>query len=176
MLHNMLLRKWHRRYLCLLIGSCLFSAVNTQADDSEKSGNAVQLSPFKVESFAKIRQKYDGDNYLVSLWSLNCPPCMKELEMLGRWRADNPDIPIVLIATDNIAEADQVSEVLNRVNLDGADNWIFADTYVEKLRYAIDPKWRGELPRTYLITPGAVRVVKGLLDKEQLNEWTDKKK
>jgi hypothetical protein len=44
---------------------------------------------------------------------------------------------------------------LNDVGSDGiaaAENWTFNDDFVERLRYEIDPRWRGEIPRTLLIT------------------------
>ena len=32
--------------------------------------------------------------------------------------------------------------------LAGAENWMFTDDFVERLRYEIDPQWHGEIPRT----------------------------
>ena len=32
-----------------------------------------------------------------------------------------------------------------------AENWLFSDGFVERLRFEIDPAWQGEIPRTLLI-------------------------
>ena len=34
--------------------------------------------------------------------------------------------------------------------LAGLETWAFADAYVERLRWSVDPAWRGEVPRTHL--------------------------
>jgi hypothetical protein len=40
---------------------------------------------------------------------------------------------------------------------------------------AIDPKWRGELPRTYLYDAQHRRVaISGVIDEEKLREWLER--
>lgn len=140
-----------------------------------KTANQVPLSlqAFDAGSFDAIREKYRDTAHVVVLWSVTCPPCHGELEMLSRWRDENPRFPVVLIATDGIADSDAVANLLGRFKLTGADNWIFADSYIEKLRYSIDPDWRGELPRSYLVGPESTRVIKGLLTEDTLREWAE---
>ena len=53
-----------------------------------------------------------------------------------------------------------------RTMLDGglgsAENWIFSDGFVERLRFEIDPAWQGEIPRTVLIArDGTATTIRG---------------
>ena len=42
----------------------------------------------------------------------------------------------------------------------------------ERLRFAIDPRWHGELPRTYLYDRAhVVQAVSGVIPPEQLTKW-----
>ena len=53
--------------------------------------------------------------------------------------------------------------MLNETGLGAPENWTFGDGFVERLRYEIDPQWRGEIPRTILITrDGAQPLSRGL--------------
>lgn len=134
--------------------------------------NAETLRPFDVNSMTKIEEHYSGQPYIVVLWSITCPPCIQELEMLGKWQKKHRDIPLVLIATDSPEESDMVLATLVELELKGADNWLFADAYVEKLRFAIDPGWHGELPRSYLYSPDASRrAISGALTMTTLRQW-----
>lgn len=130
---------------------------------------AAPLQPFVADSIADIEARYAGRPFIVALWSLTCPPCLHELELLGEWREANPDKPLVLIATDGEDQTTHIKAKLVEVGLDNADNWNYADTYVEKLRYNIDPNWHGELPRSYLYLPATERrAISGILTNEIL--------
>lgn len=107
------------------------------------------IQPFTTESFAKIKSEYEGKSFFVSLWSVDCPPCRVELEMLGDLVAVQPDISLVLISTDQITEREYANEVLEDAGLDSIASWMFADSFAERLRFTIDPAWFGELPRSY---------------------------
>ena len=38
--------------------------------------------------------------------------------------------------------------MLEKAGLGTAENWLFGDGFVERLRFEIDPAWQGEIPRT----------------------------
>lgn len=51
----------------------------------------------------------------------------------------------------------------------GAGNWIFDDLFTERLRFEIDPRWQGEIPRTMLIArDGTTTIVEGVADPTQV--------
>ncbi len=136
------------------------------------SAQSAEIQPFVSGSLATIESRYSGQPFIVALWSITCPPCLHELEILGQWHKEHPDIPLVLISTDDINMSADIEQKLRGTGLIGADNWIFADSYVEKLRFQIDPAWRGELPRSYLYRPtGRRQAISGALKVKTLLDW-----
>jgi hypothetical protein len=64
-----------------------------------------------------------------------------------------------------------------RRGLANADNWIFDDGFVERLRYEIDARWSGEIPLTYLIgRDGARTTIEGVADLAKIREWLDQQR
>src|SRR6201987_3506452 len=64
--------------------------------------------------------------------------------------------------------------MLAETGLAAAENWTFGDGFVERLRYEIDPQWRGEIPRTMLITrDGATTTIDGAADLDRVRAWLD---
>jgi hypothetical protein len=67
-----------------------------------------------------------------------------------------------------------VSAMLAQTGLVAAENWIFNDDFVERLRYEIDPRWRGDIPRTLLIArDGSTTVLEGVADLQKVRAWLD---
>jgi hypothetical protein len=78
----------------------------------------------------------------------------------------------VIVSTDTPAEAPEIRAALKRFGLERFDTWVFADGVPERLRYAIDPAWRGELPRSYLFDAAHRREAhSGMLSEAQLKGW-----
>ena len=64
--------------------------------------------------------------------------------------------------------------MLAETGLAPAENWTFSDGFVERLRYEIDPHWRGEIPRTMLIArDGATTIIEGVADLDSVRAWLD---
>ncbi len=52
------------------------------------------------------------------------------------------------------------------------DARIERDTFAERLRYEIDPKWQGDIPRTVLIgKDGSARTIEGSAKAADLEKW-----
>jgi hypothetical protein len=63
--------------------------------------------------------------------------------------------------------------MLQKAGLGSAENWIFDDGFVERLRFEIDPAWQGDIPRTILITPdGTATTIEGSAEVQDLENWT----
>jgi thiol-disulfide isomerase/thioredoxin len=133
---------------------------------------AASLRAFETESLDKIRAAYAGKPFLLVLWSLDCPPCRKELALLSAVKKRHPDFHLVLVSTDAAEQSEQVGSVLAKHRLAITDAWLFSETSAERLRYAIDPSWYGEMPRSYFYDPAHNRVgVSGALKAEQIENW-----
>jgi hypothetical protein len=73
--------------------------------------------------------------------------------------------------------ADAVAETLAKTGLSGAENWIFADDFAERLRFEVDRRWRGEIPMTLLIArDGETTTIEGAADPDQVRAWLDAQK
>lgn len=129
--------------------------------------------PFKSASLQKILQSRTGEPFLLVLWSLTCPPCHRELDLLAEMHRQHPELNLVLISTDGWEQADEVQTAVERHGLGEVESWLFAGP-TQRLRYEIDPAWYGVLPRSYLYDANHKRAaVTGGLEKEQILAWLD---
>jgi hypothetical protein len=63
-------------------------------------------------------------------------------------------------------------DFLAKSGLQNAENWIFDDSFVERLRYEIDPKWQGEMPVTLLIgRNGPIGRIEGSAKMPEVSAW-----
>ena len=133
---------------------------------------ADNFKAFTAESFEEIKSSFEGQEFLLGLWSVDCPPCMVEMEFMAKLVKLNPDIPYVLVSTDPIDQRDYSAEFLEDVGLGDKESWLFADSFVERLRFSIDPNWYGELPRSYFFDSNhAMKSHSGIISEELLIEW-----
>jgi hypothetical protein len=110
---------------------------------------AAALQPFDAGSPEAIGKENSGHAYVLAFWSIHCAPCLQDM---SDWRAlqiAHPDIPVILVTTDGPADHAQVEKVLERYHMGPLQSWAFADEFNERVRFAVDRSWRGELPRTY---------------------------
>lgn len=133
---------------------------------------AQEIKPFVRGSYQKIVSARQGKPFIVNFWSLSCGYCMIELAMLDNLSRKYPRLDLVLVSTDTPEEEKSVSATLKKFSLDKADAWVFADSYTERLRFEIDRKWQGELPRTYFYgTKNEIRGISGKIEQEEVEQW-----
>ena len=133
---------------------------------------ADSIRSFTFDSFAEIKSEFEGKEFLLGLWSVDCPPCLVELDMMGKILDLNPELPFVLISTDPIETREDAVEFLSDFNLEDRESWMFADGFVERLRYSIDPNWYGELPRSYFYDRRhKMKSHSGIMSTELLENW-----
>jgi len=136
------------------------------------SSAGALLKPFQADSLQHITSDRKGEPFVLVLWSVDCPPCLKELAQLQQLRHQFSSQDLVLVATDDIHEADSVQKTINDFQLGQMDNWIFTGTIPERMRYAVDPNWYGELPRAYFYDRFHQRIAhSGSLKRTTLETW-----
>lgn len=128
-----------------LLTAALFLFVCTAVRAEEP----LALRPFDTTSLKGILQQHAGKPFVLALWSIHCVPCREEMALWKAFGKQHPEVPIVMVSTDLSEEWGDVRRFLTRYDPGAVEHWAFADDYVERLRYTIDPKWRGELPRAY---------------------------
>lgn len=154
-----------------LISVFLLAASIAQASSSDTStiSSSVSLQSFDIGSFEQIVVDKNKQDHLVILWSFDCPPCITELEKISELHQQFPDYQLTLINTDAVDEQVRVKKILQQFNLAELDNWGFANSDEEKLRYDIDPRWYGDLPRSYFFPlQGKIKRLRGALTSAEL--------
>lgn len=133
---------------------------------------AQEIKPFVPGSIAQIYSAHAGRPFILGLWSLTCVYCKDDLQVLGKLIQRHPDLAVVLVSTDTPAEKAVLARTLKQYGLHQAQAWVFADDFVERLRFEIDRNWYGELPRTYFITAtGQSQAVSGRLSPAGVQQW-----
>jgi thiol-disulfide isomerase/thioredoxin len=136
---------------------------------------AAERLPFGRGSWQELRQTHAGQATVVHFWALSCGPCLVELPVWGALVRERPDLKLVLVSTDRVFEKpERMIATLGKVGLGAVENWVFADRFAERLRFEVDPDWRGELPRTLLIArDGTVTAFSGAADPVAIRRWLD---
>ncbi|MSP76313.1 MAG: TlpA family protein disulfide reductase [Rhodospirillaceae bacterium] len=155
-----------RRLLAFVAACCLLA-----------TAAAAQETPLSFErgSWAKLRSAHAGQPTVIHFWGLTCAPCLVEMPLWGRLKAERPDLRLVLLAADPVQQdSTRVTATLAKAGLGGVESWNFTDRFYERLRYEIDPAWAGELPRTVMIAAdGTITVLAGVADLAQVRAWLD---
>ena len=125
------------------------------------------LKPFISGSYQQLLASNANNPFMLVVWSVDCSPCLKEMALLSDIHKNNPNMKMIMLAADDLSSSEQIEQKLKQHQLDGIDNWVFADENSRKLRFEIDPKWYGELPRTYFFDDAHQRTgVSGVMSKE----------
>lgn len=133
---------------------------------------AQEVKPFVRGSYQQIISARHGKPFIISFWSLSCSYCKVELTMLKKLAKKYPKLDLVLVSTDMQEEEKMVSATLAKFPLGKAETWLFADDYADRLRFEIDKKWYGELPRTYFFNANKeVKAVSGKLEQSEVEQW-----
>lgn len=156
-------------FQCLLgVLLCLSCATSSAAHRSK---------PFVHGSYQEIVAARAGKPFIISLWSLDCTYCLEDMVLFGKLAKKYHDLDLVLISTDTPEQMNEIARVLKKYPLKKAESWVFADKFVERLRYEVDPEWYGELPRTYFYdAQGHTIALSGKLDYAQIEQWIRKNK
>jgi thiol-disulfide isomerase/thioredoxin len=134
-----------------------------------------QLKPFERGSWQDILRSHAGRPTIVHFWGVTCGPCKVELPLLGEFMRDHSAIDVVTISADLVPDLPGATQaMLEKSGLQSAENWIFGDGFVERLRFEIDPAWQGDIPRTMLISrEGTITTIEGSAETKDLQKWSD---
>ena len=131
------------------------------------------MKPFVRGSWQQMLRSHAGRPTLVHFWGVTCGPCKIELPLLGQFMKEHPELDVVMISADLVPNLPGAARgMLDRAGLGTAENWLFSDGFVERLRFEIDPAWQGEIPRTMLIArDGTVTTIEGSAEMPDLEKW-----
>jgi thiol-disulfide isomerase/thioredoxin len=133
-----------------------------------------QLKPFERGSWHEVLRSHAGRPTIVHFWGVTCGPCKVELPLLGGFLKDHPAVDMVTISADLVPDLPGATRsMLEKAGLSAAENWIFSDGFVERLRFEIDPGWQGDIPRTMLISrEGTITTIEGSAEMAEVEKWS----
>ena len=133
---------------------------------------AESVRPFTLGSLAQVLDARAGKPFILVFWSLDCQYCPTELKMLGELKRSHPALDIVLIATDSVSDIPQLISRAESYGVNKVEQWVFAEDMPERLRFEIDRRWYGEVPRTYFYDQKHQREARtGLVNKKFFEDW-----
>ena len=105
-----------------------------------------------------------GAPTIVALWSLECPHCKHNLRLFAELARRHPELRLVTVAAEPLAA--DMQAVLDGLGVPGP-RYAYGDDMPEALAFALDPRWRGELPRTLFFDGrGGRTAVSGVRDED----------
>lgn len=130
-------------------------------------------SVFNKTQLTTIKAQNMGERWLMLLWSVDCPPCFKELASIQKLKQKHLQLNLVLVNTDANEEAlPEQFKIIQEFQLDDFPNFHFAEDQGDQNRFLIDPHWYGELPRSYFVTKdGEFHGKSGVISQSILIRW-----
>jgi thiol-disulfide isomerase/thioredoxin len=152
--------------IVLMMGTLLASAPASEGQS--------ELRAFRRGSWQELLHAHAGRPTIVAFWGVTCGPCKTELPLLGAFMRDQGGIDVVTISADLVPDLPEATRsMLQKAGLGSAENWIFDDGFVERLRFEIDPAWQGDIPRTMLVaSDGTVTTIEGSADIGEVTKWS----
>jgi thiol-disulfide isomerase/thioredoxin len=143
---------------------CLFLGTSTSFAES---------IAFDKTQLTTVKKQNMGKQWLMLLWSVDCPPCFKELAIIQKLQKKHDDLAVVIINTDDSDEINaERKEIIEKFELTNFTNFHFLDGEGDQSRFFIDPNWYGELPRSYFFeSNGKSHGKSGLVNKTLLTQW-----
>ncbi len=112
---------------------------------------AATVQPFEPDSLQEIVASQKGKPFVLLVWSLDCEYCQASMKTLVQEKRKRPTLRVVTLATDSAADPQAVAMMRNKLSSVGLTShaWAYGEAPPEQLRYALDPGWHGEKPRSY---------------------------
>ena len=140
---------------------------------STAASSVESVHSFIPGSMEKILSAREGKPFILVFWNLDCQYCPAELKMLSKLKLQYTDkLDVILVATDTLDDVPQLISRAENYGIQEAEQWVFASSVSERLRFEVDKRWYGEVPRTHFYDHAHKRIVKtGLVDQKFVESW-----
>ncbi|HJV80371.1 hypothetical protein [Noviherbaspirillum sp.] len=135
------------------------------------------LQAFEPDSLAQIVERQKGKPFILVVWSLDCVYCQASLKTLSQEKRKHKELRVVTVSTDAVDDAEATTLMQERLGALGmkSNAWAFGMAPPEQLRYAIDPKWHGEKPRSYWFDASGNRTAySGVITAEMIGRFVSR--
>ncbi len=150
--------------LKVMIICSLFMTTNIYAEDAS-------IKVFNHDSYQQILKEYNAQPLILVLWSVTCSACLEEMPLIQKIHQQYPKLNIIMLSVDGPEFYQEMQQIIKHEKLKTIEQWGFAEDNSPALRYAIDSRWYGELPRTYFFDRGHHKTgISGVLSHQQYKE------
>ncbi len=110
---------------------------------------AVTLQPVNESGYKSLVSRNRGKVVVVNFWATWCHGCRHEMPSLISFQKSHPAVKLVLVSADEPTDQAKAQAFLESVGAPPSD-------YIKKAKdddafiAAIDPKWTGTLPATFV--------------------------
>lgn len=148
----------------LLSGAITLAAAGAAAAPAGDAGTQDFVSLDRAAARQLVDPAAHTVPTILALWSIDCIHCKKNLALFASLVKAHPGVRLITLAAEP-ADAGHGAP-LDRLGVPGA-RFAYGPEAPERLAHAIDPDWRGELPRTLFFDGrGAVVAVSGVVSAE----------
>lgn len=116
------------------------------ADDS-----APEVGIMNSQDMERILQT-SKDHVFVLFWSIDCPPCLKEMHRISGLSKAEKQL-FIFVSTDGHEYLTEVKNTIRQLNLSTEKHWLVNSAERESIISMVDTSWYGETPRLYQLTP-----------------------
>lgn len=109
----------------------------------------VSIKPFNRDSYQQILNQYQAQPLVLILWSITCSSCLSEMSLIQKLHLQNPALKMIMLSVDGPEFHQEMRQIIQQEKLSTMDHWGFEEDNSPALRYVVDSRWYGELPRTY---------------------------
>ncbi|KGK00390.1 TlpA family protein disulfide reductase [Thalassotalea sp. ND16A] len=162
----------NNKFIVTLLAMLVALLMNTLINTVLLAKETAKETAFDAIEFEQIKQQHMGRRWLMLLWSVDCPPCFKELKMINNLSQQVKDLAIVIVNTDEQVAAGERQQIIDDYQLQRFQHFYFEDGKNDHNRFVIDPTWYGELPRSYFVDAnGKFHGKSGLINEAILSKW-----
>jgi len=146
-------------FICSLLGSTTIHA------------QQMNIKLFAKDSYQQILNEYKQQPLILILWSVTCSSCLSEMKLIQQIHQQKPKLNIIMLSVDGPEFHQEMAEIISQKKLTEIEHWGFSEDNSPALRYAIDSRWYGELPRTYFFDSQHNKTgISGALSQQIFNE------
>ncbi|NOQ15876.1 MAG: redoxin domain-containing protein [Methyloprofundus sp.] len=108
----------------------------------------IKMHSFHQDSYQQILDKQKQQPFVLIVWSINCAACLAEMELIHEIQ-QQANIKLIMLSVDGPEFRNEMLQIIQQNRLENIEQWFFAEDNSPALRYLVDKRWYGELPRTY---------------------------